>query len=106
MEVYTKSSKPTPRLNIEQIQNPELREKYTKSSNSTWTLTKTLKTGIDSFQRRIICTYVLNIKWPKIVTNEQVYEQTNITPWSTAIDKCRLRWFGHVARMRSDTPAK
>ena len=40
-----------------------------------WTLTKTLKSQIDNFQRRILRSYVLNIRWPKIVKNEDVYDK-------------------------------
>ena len=64
------------------------------------------KNSIDAFHRRLIRTNVLNVKWPKIVTNEQVYTRTNIQPWSIIIEKRRLRWFGHVTRMSPLTPAK
>ena len=71
-----------------------------------WCQTKTQKNSIDAFHRRLIRTNVLNVKWPKIVTNEQVYTRTNIQPWSIIIEKRRLRWFGHITRMSPLTPAK
>ena len=71
-----------------------------------WCQTKTQKNSIDAFHRRLIRTNVLNVKWPTIVTNEQVYTRTNIQPWSVIIEKRRLRWFGHVTRMSPLTPAK
>ena len=71
-----------------------------------WTITKTLKNNIDSFQRRILRTNVLNVRWPKTLSNEQVYERTKTEKWSLTIHKRRLRWFGHVARMSPSTPAR
>ena len=71
-----------------------------------WTLTKTLGNQIDSFQRRILRSYVLNIRWPKIVKNEDVYEKTKTEPWSKTIEKKRLKWFGHLMRLDENTPAR
>ena len=42
----------------------------------TWTLTHTHENAINSFQRRLLRMYILNVKWPKTITNENVYEQT------------------------------
>ena len=42
----------------------------------TWTLTKTLKNTIDSFQQRLLKIAVLNVKWPNIATNDAVYAIT------------------------------
>ena len=39
----------------------------------TWTLTKLENEKIDTFQRRLIRKYILNIKWPKTITNEKIY---------------------------------
>ena len=44
----------------------------------TWTLTKLENEITDTFQRRLIRKYILNIKWPKTITNEKVYEKTEI----------------------------
>ena len=48
----------------------------------------------------------MNIKWPKTITNENVYEITKVKPWSTLIKIRRLRWFGHAIRLPNDTPVK
>ena len=32
---------------------------------------------VDSFQRRIIRTFVLNIRWPSIVQNEEIFAKRN-----------------------------
>ena len=71
-----------------------------------WTLTKEMRNSIDSFQRRIIRTNVFRVKWPKIMKNDEVYARSGMEPWSKTIDKRRLRWFGHVVRMDSNTPAR
>ena len=71
-----------------------------------WTLTKTLENQIDSFHRRILRSHVLNIRWPKIVKNEDVYEKTKIEPWSKTIEKKRIKWFGHLMRLDENTPAQ
>ena len=75
-------------------------------NSETWTVTKTLNKQIDSFQRRLLRTFVLNIKWPTIVKNENVYEITKCVPWSKSIVNRKLKWFGKVARMPTHMPAK
>ena len=59
-----------------------------------WTITpsQTVKT-INTFQPRLLRTYVLNAKWPTIVKNEDVYRKTAATEWSNIIRKRRLK--GH-----------
>ena len=69
----------------------------------TWTLTHSHENAINSFQRRLLRMYILNVKWPKTITNENVYEQTETKQWKHTIKTRRLRWFGHVIRF---PPAK
>ena len=71
-----------------------------------WTLTESQLAKIDSFHRKLIRTYILNVKYPKIVTNKELYEITKIQPWSVVIGKRRLSWFGHACRLPEDTPAR
>jgi len=72
----------------------------------TWTLTNTQEIQIDSFQRRLIRTKVLNIRWPKIIKNEDVYKLSGIRPWSKKIRKQRMTWLGHLFRMNENTPVR
>ena len=72
----------------------------------TWTLTKSQEHQIDSFQRRLIRTNVLNVTWPDIVKNEDVYRLSEIRPWSTKIKKQRMIWLGHLLRMKESTPVR
>ena len=71
-----------------------------------WTTTSTIERDIDSFQRRLIRSYVLNITWPKIVKNDDLYEITKVVPWSKTVKKRQLSWFGHLMRLPDDSPAK
>ena len=71
-----------------------------------WTLTQTMKNQIDSFHRRLIRSHVLNIRWPKIIKNDSVYERTKLEPWSKHIDLKRMKWFGHLMRLSPETPAR
>ena len=70
-----------------------------------WTFTKTNKNAIDNFQRRLL-RRIMNIRYPQIITNEELYRQTQQTPWSTVIRTRRLRWFGHLMRLPDETPAR
>ena len=45
------------------------------------TLTETMLNGIDSFHRRMLRTLVLNVKYPKVVKNEEVYALTKQSMW-------------------------
>ena len=62
--------------------------------------------NINVFQRRLLMTYVLNVKWRNIVKNEDVYKKTSATEWSNIIWKQRLKWFGKVIRADKSTPVK
>ena len=64
-----------------------------------WTLTNNMQRKVDSFQRRIIRTFVLNVRWPIIVKNEEIFTKTKLEPWPIIIGKRRLKWFGKIARM-------
>ena len=71
-----------------------------------WTLTETTKNMIDAFHRRLLRTACLNIKWPKVIKNDDLYTVTKAVPWSHVIAKRQFSWFGHLARLPDDTPAK
>ena len=71
-----------------------------------WTTSHNNIQEIDAFHRRMIRQYVLNIKWPNIIKNEEIYENMKITPWSHIIQHRRLNWFGKVARANNATPMR
>ena len=37
---------------------------------------------------------------------DEIYKKTKLGPWSKTIAVRRLGWFGHLARLPDDTPAK
>ena len=61
---------------------------------------------VDSFQRQIIRTFILNVGWQTIVKNEEILTKTKLEPWSIIIGKRRLKWFGKIARMDPSTSAR
>ena len=70
-----------------------------------WTLTNKLERSIDSFHW-ILLRKVIHLTWPRVITNEELYKRTKVTPWSLTTCKRRLSWFGHLLRLPSETPAK
>ena len=71
-----------------------------------WTLTNNMQRKVDSFQLRIITTFVLNVRWPTIVKDEEIFTKTKLEPWSIIIEKRHLKWFGKIARMDPSTSAR
>ena len=70
-----------------------------------WTLTDTLEKQIDSFQRRML-RRVINICWPKVISNKILYEKTETIEWSVIIRKRRLDWLGQLMRLDKKTPVR
>ena len=70
-----------------------------------WTVSKTTEDEIDKIQRRLLRA-VLNIRYPEIISNEDLYRITDIKPWSEIITKKRLSWTGHLLRLDPETPAR
>ena len=70
-----------------------------------WTLTKSLKDKIDSFQRRLLLK-VIRVHWPRTISNESLYDRTHMKRWSNLVMKRRLSWFGHLRRLPPDTPVR
>ena len=70
-----------------------------------WTLTKALEQEIDIFQRKQL-RRLLNIRWPRKMRNEELYEITKMRKWRVEIKWRRLSWLGHLLRLPDETPAK
>ena len=45
----------------------------------------------------------MNIRWPTIVKNAEIFTKTKLEPWSIIIGNRRLKWFGKIARMDPST---
>ena len=70
-----------------------------------WTTTKDMEEAIDTYQRTNL-RKILNIRYPRKITNEMLYNTTNQKPWSRIVKKRKLSFFGHMARLPDDAPAK
>ena len=70
-----------------------------------WTITQKVESVIDVFQRNLL-RQILNVKWPKKISNEKLYQITKQKPWSIEVKRRRLNWYGHMARLPEKTPAK
>ena len=65
-----------------------------------WTLTQTLENSIYSLQRKLL-RRINNIKWPKTLSNKDLYAETEMNPWT--ITKQR---FVHLMCLPVETPAR
>ena len=67
-----------------------------------WSLTKA-REKVDIMQRKFI-RILHSVRLVDRVKNEEVYKRLNTGPWSSVIQKRRLRFFGHIPRLPSETP--
>ena len=74
-------------------------------NSETWSLTKTLEDSLNSFHRRLL-RIALNIKYPKTISNEKLYNITKEIPITEKIKKRRLALLGHILRLDAETPAQ
>ena len=50
---------------------------------------------VDVFHIRML-RKMLNVTWPKKMSNEKVHNITKVIPWSKIVENRRLRWFGQL----------
>ena len=74
-------------------------------NSETWSLTPTQEEQIDAFHRKLL-RYALNIRYPKIISNEKLYDITKAQPWSKVIKRRRLNTTGHILRLPENTPIR
>ena len=48
----------------------------------------------------------INIRWPKKISSQKLYEMTKVEPWSRTIRTRCLNWVGHLMRLPPETPAR
>ena len=72
---------------------------------STWGMTKTDSESIDAFHRQQL-RKIWKITWKDKISNNKLYEMSKAKPLSYEIAKSRWRLFGHILRLKSDTPAQ
>ena len=71
----------------------------------TWGLTRKEEEDLNAFHRQQL-RRILNIKYPTIISNKQLYKQTGEEVLSLEILQSRWRLFGHVLRLSPETPAQ
>ena len=69
-----------------------------------WTTNLHVNDKIDIIHRKFL-RRILNIKWPKKITNANLYEITKQKPWSEVVRKRAVSWLGHLLRLDPKTPA-
>ena len=67
----------------------------------TWTLTKKQIRRLEKFHQTTL-RRIAHIKWFHKVTNYEVLSRCNISSLQSMVDRARLRWTGHVVRMKND----
>ena len=67
--------------------------------SETWATTKKQEAKLNSFHFRCL-RRILGISWMDRITNAEVLKRTRLTTLPTILKKRRLRWLGHVSRMK------
>ena len=70
-----------------------------------WTINQTINGQIDAFQRRLY-RYLLNIKYPKKISNLALETIIKEQKWSAYLTIQRVRWIGQVYRLPENAPAR
>ena len=70
-----------------------------------WTLTRSLEKKIDAFHRQLL-RQLLNIHYPNIITNNDIYAMTTQHLSTDKINQNKLRFNGHILRLPVGTPAR
>jgi len=65
---------------------------------SRWTLTPSMNKALDAFHRRQL-RYALGVYYPKMFSNDELYQKTGQRPWSDVVRERRLRFLGYACRM-------
>ena len=65
----------------------------------TWTLTKKQVNRLEKFHQTTL-RKIARIRWFHKVTNYEVLSRCNLSSLQSMIDKAKLRWTGHVVRMK------
>ena len=73
--------------------------------SETWTLYQHEVRQLCTIQQRHLC-LILNIKWGDFISNEEVLRQANVKDIEIKLERCHLRWFGHVCWMHDDRLVK
>ena len=72
---------------------------------ATWGMSTKDTKEMDAFHRKQL-RRVLGVKYPTTMRNSAVYKQTRTKPISVDITRSRWKLFGHLLRMKENTPAR
>ncbi len=64
-----------------------------------------MQNNIDAFHRKLL-RRVIDIRWPRIISNVDLYAKVNTEKWSKTIQRRRLNWLGHMMRLDEQTPVR
>ena len=70
-----------------------------------WTLTKYKEKKIDAFHRQLL-RQLLNIHYPNIIANNNIYTMTRQHSWTDKINQDKLRFTRHILRLTEGSPAR
>ena len=74
-------------------------------NSETWTLSKGTSEAVDSYHRRMLRN-AIDVRWPKKISTEDLYNRTMEKPWSKTIRTRRLRMYGHAMRLPTEAPIR
>ena len=70
-----------------------------------WTTNENINNKIDVIHRKFL-RRILGVTWPKVISNEHLYNITKRAKWSQIIRKKAFSWLGHLLRLNPETPAR
>ena len=71
-----------------------------------WAAPKDILEKLNTCQRRHL-RYILNYKWPNIISNKNLYKRCNdCRPLTKRVEETRWRMLGHILRSPENTPAQ
>ncbi|RUS86740.1 hypothetical protein EGW08_005530 [Elysia chlorotica] len=65
--------------------------------SETWRVTKTNNHKLQSVTNRCLRN-MLNVRWPEVIQNKELWDRTKQTPMKTKIRKRKKGWIGHTVR--------
>ena len=74
------------------------------NSNS-WAAPQNILNKIDVCQRKHL-RRIINMTYPKIISNKDLYARCNVTPLSERVTKSRWKMLGHILRSDCNSPAQ
>ena len=73
--------------------------------SETWAITAASTKRINGFDSRAL-RRIEGIRWPEVISNEELRARTQQPPASSLIATRRVRWYGHLLRLPPDHPTR